>query len=59
MTYALGVLVKATGWPDIYDALPWLVGSLGTVVFDFIIVIQCFMYANKDPDLISITHQRY
>lgn len=54
VTYALGVLVKATGWPDIYDALPWLVGSLGTVVFDFIIVIQCFMYANKsDAELIA------
>jgi len=53
LTYAGGVLIKAKGWSDIYGSLPWLVGSLGTVVFDFIIVVQCFVYRNKsDKDLI-------
>lgn len=47
LTYAGGVLIKAKGWSDIYGSLPWLVGSLGTVVFDFIIVVQCVIYRNK------------
>jgi len=46
LTYALGVLLKVEGWSDVNDALPWLVGSLGTIVFDVIIVVQCFIYGD-------------
>merc|ERR1712216_67190 len=46
LTYAAGVLIKASGWDDVNAAMPWLVGSVGTIIFDFIIVIQCFCYRN-------------
>lgn len=46
LTYALGVLLRATNWSDITDALPWLVGSIGTVAFDIVIVAQCMCYRN-------------
>ena len=46
VTYALGVLVRVDGWSDVEDALPWLVGSIGTVIFDFVIITQCMCYRN-------------
>jgi hypothetical protein len=40
ITYALGVIVRAKGWDDYHNALPFLVGSLGTVSLDVTIVCQ-------------------
>jgi len=50
LTYAAGVLIKASGWDDVNAAMPWLVGSVGTIIFDFIIVIQCFCYRNASDE---------
>eukprot|EP00299_Pterocystis_sp_00344_P012086 c5756_g1_i1.p1 GENE.c5756_g1_i1~~c5756_g1_i1.p1 ORF type:complete len:374 (-),score=71.33 c5756_g1_i1:31-1020(-) len=48
VTYGLGVVIRANGWSDYEHALPWLVGSLGTVVLDFTIISQvCFYPKHK------------
>ena len=43
-TYAIGILLRARSWPDIAAALPWLTGSLGTLCFDFAILLQFWMF---------------
>eukprot|EP00300_Choanocystis_sp_HF-7_P036609 c52475_g1_i1.p1 GENE.c52475_g1_i1~~c52475_g1_i1.p1 ORF type:complete len:322 (+),score=52.21 c52475_g1_i1:50-1015(+) len=53
LTYALGVLIRARGWNDVYHALPFLVGSLGTVSLDFLIVGQVLRYGSKSSELSS------
>eukprot|EP00656_Telonema_subtile_P014926 TRINITY_DN17729_c0_g1_i2.p1 TRINITY_DN17729_c0_g1~~TRINITY_DN17729_c0_g1_i2.p1 ORF type:complete len:264 (+),score=52.66 TRINITY_DN17729_c0_g1_i2:165-956(+) len=57
LTYALGVLLRATSWHDVNAALPWLVGSIGTVVFDFIIITQCMFYRNPTDDQVMAAHK--
>jgi hypothetical protein len=47
LTYALGILIKSRSWADILASLPFLVGSIGTVVFDFIILAQFEFYKLK------------
>lgn len=42
--YAAGVLTKGTSTRLIIIRLPWLIGSVGTLNFDFAIVIQYFYY---------------
>eukprot|EP00940_MAST-03C_sp_MAST-3C-sp2_P000427 g427.t1 len=49
LTYALGVLVKRPSSKDIVSALPFLIGSLGTICFDCVILVQYFYYLNAKP----------
>mmetsp|Transcript_13922 Transcript_13922/g.25771 ORF Transcript_13922/g.25771 Transcript_13922/m.25771 type:complete len:424 (-) Transcript_13922:124-1395(-) len=49
-TYGLGVLLKDPSWKAIKKALPWLVGSLGTLVLDFTILLQFWWFHDEDND---------
>ena len=42
--YALGVLIKKPSESELVDALPFLIGSLGTICFDLVILMQHFYY---------------
>ena len=44
LTYALGVLIKKPSESELVDALPFLIGSLGTICFDLVILMQHFYY---------------
>jgi len=48
-TYGLGVLLKNPHWNAINKALPWLVGSLGTLTLDFCILLQFWYYNDETP----------
>lgn len=43
-TYGLGVLLRDSSWPAIHKALPWLTGSLGTLLLDFSILLQFWYF---------------
>jgi uncharacterized protein with PQ loop repeat len=47
-TYGLSLLVYSQDKDDLLRALPWLLGSLGTIVEDLIIFAQFRMYAPKN-----------
>jgi len=49
LTYALGVLVKSVKREDMISAAPFLLGSIGTIVFDLIILGQAFYFRGKAP----------
>ena len=49
MTYAAGILIRARTREAIIKALPYLVGSVGTLCFDFTILLQFLYYKNKLP----------
>ena len=49
MTYAAGILIRARNRQAIIKALPFLVGSVGTLCFDFTILLQFLYYKNKLP----------
>jgi len=44
LTYALGVLIKKPTESELIDALPFLIGSLGTICFDLVILMQHIYY---------------
>ena len=46
-TYGLSLLSYSQNKEDILKALPWLIGSLGTVVEDCIIFFQFRLYADR------------
>eukprot|EP01135_Chromosphaera_perkinsii_P003615 Nk52_evm24s249 gene=Nk52_evmTU24s249 len=43
-TYALGILMHSLDGVFILKKLPWLVGSMGTLMFDFTIFVQFWVY---------------
>ncbi|EDQ86881.1 uncharacterized protein MONBRDRAFT_33670 [Monosiga brevicollis MX1] len=47
-TYALGVLLESSANDFIIDHLPWLIGSVGTLIFDFTIALQFLMFGSED-----------
>ncbi|GBG26009.1 Lysosomal amino acid transporter 1-like [Hondaea fermentalgiana] len=49
-TYGMGVLLRDSSWKSIHKALPWLVGSLGTLALDFFILIQFWCYSDHPTD---------
>jgi len=49
-TYGLGVLLRDSSWKAIHKALPWLVGSLGTLLLDFTILLQFWYYSEDEDD---------
>ena len=44
VTYALGILMQSVELTFILKKLPWIVGSVGTLIFDFSIFIQFWVY---------------
>ncbi|KAI8894658.1 PQ loop repeat-domain-containing protein [Globomyces pollinis-pini] len=48
ITYAASILTKSWEATYLYGSLPYLIGSIGTVSFDFIIFSQYLMYDNKE-----------
>lgn len=48
LTYALGILLQSVEVDFIVDHLPWLVGSIGTLCFDFTIFCQFLLYRKND-----------
>jgi len=38
--YGGGILLRAYTWRDLVTSAPWLLGSLGTVILDFVIFSQ-------------------
>eukprot|EP00301_Raphidiophrys_heterophryoidea_P026695 c9278_g1_i1.p1 GENE.c9278_g1_i1~~c9278_g1_i1.p1 ORF type:complete len:352 (+),score=49.94 c9278_g1_i1:239-1294(+) len=44
LTYALGVIIRIRSWSEYKSALPWLVGSLGTLGLDMVIIMQVTYY---------------
>lgn len=55
-TYGLGVLLRDASWKAINKALPWLVGSLGTLALDFCILLQfwCYNETTKDEEIAEL-----
>lgn len=49
-SYAAQILFYRTDWPWIKAYIPWLLGSLGTIVQDLIILIQFHLYEPKEPE---------
>ncbi|BFZ54345.1 hypothetical protein PYCC9005_001379 [Savitreella phatthalungensis] len=49
LTYAASILVYSSGRNYLLTNVPWLLGSLGTLVFDFVILGQFLLYRNADP----------
>jgi len=47
LTYAMGILLYDQSEGFILHKLPWLVGSIGTLVFDGIIIVQFSMYKDS------------
>lgn len=46
ITYAGGILLYRSDAEYIWNYLPWLLGSLGTVFEDFVIFLQFYIYSN-------------
>mmetsp|Transcript_4345 Transcript_4345/g.5358 ORF Transcript_4345/g.5358 Transcript_4345/m.5358 type:complete len:465 (-) Transcript_4345:168-1562(-) len=46
-TYGLGVVLRDSSSTALMKALPWLVGSLGTLFFDFFILLQFQYYSSN------------
>jgi solute carrier family 66 (lysosomal lysine-arginine transporter), member 1 len=49
-TYACGIFLRAVNWDAIVKALPYLVGSVGTLMFDFTILMQFFYFQGRRPN---------
>jgi hypothetical protein len=48
LTYGAGILFHSTEREYVLTNLPWLIGSLGTMVEDVVIFIQFRIYAVKE-----------
>ncbi|OQE08345.1 hypothetical protein PENVUL_c010G00786 [Penicillium vulpinum] len=55
LTYGAGILCHSTDKEYFLTNLPWLIGSLGTMVEDVIIFIQFRIYAVQEPRLSAIS----
>ncbi|KAJ5130734.1 uncharacterized protein N7515_006773 [Penicillium bovifimosum] len=55
LTYGAGILCHSTEKDYFLTNLPWLIGSLGTMVEDVVIFIQFRIYAVQDPSLSAIS----
>ncbi|KXG45301.1 uncharacterized protein PGRI_042140 [Penicillium griseofulvum] len=55
LTYGAGILCHSTEKEYFLTNLPWLIGSLGTMVEDVVIFIQFRIYAVQDPRLSAIS----
>ena len=41
--YGASILIRSYTWPELRSSLPWLIGSLGTVLLDLTIFLQARM----------------
>ena len=48
-TYGASILLRLQSIDQLVAKLPWLIGSLGTLVFDFTILVQLRMYRAERP----------
>ncbi|KGO76815.1 hypothetical protein PITC_089330 [Penicillium italicum] len=55
LTYGAGILCHSTEKEYFLTNLPWLIGSLGTIVEDVVIFFQFRIYAVQDPRLSAIS----
>ncbi|KDD71797.1 hypothetical protein H632_c4382p0, partial [Helicosporidium sp. ATCC 50920] len=46
-TYGMSILVRARDWPAVRSSLPWLIGSLGTVLLDVTILAQAAVFRRR------------
>ncbi|GIK02562.1 hypothetical protein Aspvir_006618 [Aspergillus viridinutans] len=51
LTYGAGILCHSTEKNYVVTNLPWLIGSLGTMVEDVVIFVQFRLYAEQSPQL--------
>ncbi|EAL88395.1 hypothetical protein KXW29_002319 [Aspergillus fumigatus] len=51
LTYGAGILCHSTDKNYVVTNLPWLIGSLGTMVEDVVIFVQFRIYAEPSPQL--------
>lgn len=51
-TYSLSIILYNDSWEELQPALPWLVGSLGTICFDFTINFQYFYYKKNNTTVV-------
>lgn len=56
-SYGLSIFLKDHHWPYIWRQFPWLVGSLGVLVFDFLLILQFLFYdyRKRSKDVSTIT----
>jgi len=54
--YGCGVLMEGHSTTFILNHLPWLVGSIGTLLFDFTILVQYFKYGTPED---KVAHSDY
>lgn len=49
LTYGLSILLRLPKLDETFvlDTLPYLIGSVGTLLFDFIIITQAHLYKDK------------
>lgn len=53
ITYGAGILFHSLDRQYVMTNLPWLIGSLGTMVEDGVIFVQFRMYANKPSQAVQ------
>lgn len=50
-TYAASIFLKDTSWKYIWQQFPWLMGSVGLLPFDFIVLFQFLYYNHKNKQM--------
>ena len=53
ITYGAGILFHSLDRQYVMTNLPWLIGSLGTMVEDGVIFVQFRMYADKPMEAVA------
>lgn len=51
--YGASVILRSRSGAEFVSSLPWLIGSLGTVVLDFIILLQTLVFFNPKGDALG------
>jgi uncharacterized protein with PQ loop repeat len=59
VSYASSIFLFSTQWSYLQRALPYLVGSLGTLFFDFVIWGQFFYFGTSDPPVESVEDDNF
>lgn len=54
-TYAISIFLKDSHWGYLWMQFPWLVGSMGPMILDFLVLVQFFMYRKQSGK----TSQKY
>ena len=56
-TYAISIFLKDSHWGYIWMQFPWLVGSMGPMILDFIVLTQFFMYRENSKRAAQIYNE--